>query len=199
MPDTSEDLPRDARGRRMYSEAEVAQALAALELNEGNVYRTSEDTGIPRRTLEHWRGGQRRLAPAQIAQAKDELARAALEGARKWGDALAAKDVSEVSAKDCAVIFGIMSDKFLVLNGEATSITEHRNGDTEDRLAQRIHNLFGNAIPITDAQTVPTTTEASTTATTTTAAATTAALDLPAPSPPDQSEPVSPPGTGPAE
>ena len=47
-------------GRRLtrYTDAQVAQALAALELNGGNVKRTARDLDIPRATLGMWRDKQ---------------------------------------------------------------------------------------------------------------------------------------------
>lgn len=40
-----------------YTDQQVAEALAALELNGGNVKRTAAETGIPRATLIRWRDG----------------------------------------------------------------------------------------------------------------------------------------------
>lgn len=40
--------------RQPYSEEQKAEALVALERNEGNLYRTSKETGIKTGTLHRW-------------------------------------------------------------------------------------------------------------------------------------------------
>lgn len=40
---------------RKYSESQVAQTLVVLDRNNGNVYRTSKELNIPRKTICHWK------------------------------------------------------------------------------------------------------------------------------------------------
>lgn len=44
-----------ARQTQQYSDQEVRDALAALEMNAGNVLRTAKQLGLPRTTLIEWR------------------------------------------------------------------------------------------------------------------------------------------------
>ena len=59
-----------------YSESRVAEALAALELNGGNVKRTAIQLQIPRKTLESWRDQF-----ATVATVKRDLT---AEKAERW-------------------------------------------------------------------------------------------------------------------
>jgi hypothetical protein len=49
-----------ARKTRSYSKAEQAAALAALASNAGNLARTAQETGVPRKTLAEWQKRQGR-------------------------------------------------------------------------------------------------------------------------------------------
>lgn len=40
---------------RKYSENQVAQTLVVLDRNNGNVYKTSKELNIPRKTICHWK------------------------------------------------------------------------------------------------------------------------------------------------
>jgi transposase-like protein len=140
----------------MYSEAEIAQALAAVELNGGSIRQAAADVGIPEATIRHWLDGTRRLSPSQIAAAKDELGKRSFRVADRFVSELETRDLADVSTKDCAIIAGIAIDKFLALNGEPTSIVEHRHTGEEDSRRDRINSLFGTGpVLVVDATTVP--------------------------------------------
>lgn len=126
------------RQPREYTAEQIAETLAALAANGGNVSRTSATTGIPRKTISEWRDGTWRkdVTPAMVEKKKrdlgDTIERLALrlcdvvsrrvkkasKAAKNGGDA---KD--QDSAKELLVGLGIVVDKLLLLRGEATSIT----------------------------------------------------------------------------
>lgn len=54
------------KGRRHYTEAEKAQALALYEANGKNLTRTSRESGIPENTIRRWVEDPERAAPSQV-------------------------------------------------------------------------------------------------------------------------------------
>lgn len=54
--------------KRIYSDSQVAEALAVLDACGGNVLRASQTTGVPRKTLEGWANGRvQRVAERGVA------------------------------------------------------------------------------------------------------------------------------------
>lgn len=110
--------------RRHYSDEEKAKALALLQVNGGNLSGTAKALVIPRKTLSQWAREPERAAPAVVRQDKREEILLALESI--IGRALHHLDsdeaLSEVKARDLAVILGIVIDKRNVLLGQPTSI-----------------------------------------------------------------------------
>lgn len=145
-PDAENPAPvlRDARGRRIYSEDEIAVAMAHLEANNGNVLATSEALGIPDQTLRDWRNGQRR-ALACNPQLRERIRQQLAERARGVADRMLTRletaDLEEVGVRDAAIVFGIVTEKSLLLDGDATSITEHRS-DQDAEKEQRIRARY---------------------------------------------------------
>lgn len=133
------------RQPREYTAEQIAETLAALAANGGNISRTSATTGIPRKTISEWRDGTWRkdVTPALVEKKKrdlgDTIERLALrlcdvvsrrvkkasKAAKNSGDA---KD--QDSAKELLVGLGIVVDKLLLLRGEATSITRTATAST---------------------------------------------------------------------
>ena len=119
-----------SKNRRGYNDEEKAMALAALDANGGNVYRTALQLGIPDSTLDGW-AKERGVSPAvhalrevkkgTLAEKFDEVAHMALdltiddlEGLRKAGP------------QARIIVAGIATEKKLLLTGQPTQITEHR-------------------------------------------------------------------------
>ena len=139
MPVLSEPR-RDKGGRRLYSDRERGEALAALEANRGNVKATAEALGIPGQTLRQWHQGERHALDkmrgldtdreVREAAERDPALRDALKSKLADGfEALAAKaigvahdKVEDASAYQAALIAAIATDKALLLRGEATTI-----------------------------------------------------------------------------
>lgn len=108
------------RGKK-YSAEDVERGLAALAVN-GSSEIASEQTGIPASTLRTWKLRQ----PDEFDELRREKRTPLIEelwaGAR---DAIARirDQIKEASAKDAAVILGILVEKALLAGGEPTEIT----------------------------------------------------------------------------
>ena len=100
-----------------YSDVQRANTLALLKANGGNASQTARDTGIPRRTIQHWRKGELHPSVATIAQEKslsltqlfENAARNALDAADSKRDA--------ASYRDLMTGAGIAADKVAALSG----------------------------------------------------------------------------------
>lgn len=101
-------------GRRSYTDSEIAEALAALELNGGNVKRTAVQLGIPRTSLLRWRDEVTTVSDTadtenrshQFAGMWAEVMRLATERLRELIPA-------ETDLRAVAVAAGIAADKHL--------------------------------------------------------------------------------------
>ncbi|MEM8599296.1 MAG: transposase [Bacteroidota bacterium] len=114
--------------RRYYSDAQRAEALAALEANDGNVAATSRQTGISTSTLRGWRDAPDRAAPTELrAEKKAGLADRLEALAHDLIDDLAKPERRRGNVKDVATAIGIAVDKARLLRGESTEITETRS------------------------------------------------------------------------
>ncbi len=149
-PDVT-DVLIDRRGRRMYSDADIAEALAHLRANGNNVLATAQALGIPESTLRAWNDGDRRaravaeLDPHLCEQVKQRLAQRAQGVAERMLTRLETADLEGVNVRDAAVVFGIAVDKMQILRGEASAIVESRNPEQEAR-ADAIRSRYGRRL-----------------------------------------------------
>lgn len=100
---------------RRYTDDQVAQALAALDLNGGNVKRTARDLGIPRTTLVRWRDGVSAVSDTEKKEAAGARDLVAL-----WADVqeIGIRRMRELipisnNLREVAVATGIAADKHL--------------------------------------------------------------------------------------
>lgn len=129
--------------KRQYSDRDKASALAALDLNEGNVSRTSKQIGIPRKTLEQW-AAHRHLS-ADVAdlrqEKKAELSVIIEDAVREMIGASSAK-LEGANFQQLWTSIGIGIDKRQILQGEPTSInkdvTEHSNEERANRILELV-------------------------------------------------------------
>lgn len=111
--------------RRQFSDNDKAAALAALDANGGNVYRTAKQLGIGRTTLENWAKGRgvNHDVPELRQVKKRELADKLELVAHRYSNHLLKKStVTETSAKDAAITVGTAIDKMRLLRGLPTEI-----------------------------------------------------------------------------
>jgi transposase-like protein len=130
--------------RRNYSDDDKATALAALAANEGNLKRTAQQLGIPRRTLEHWSKGKSHPAVRELAhQKKAELADRLEDIAHQLLDALPDK-IANASLQHTAITLGIAVEKMRLLREQPTSISIGGDLSDDERL-NRLRELADRA------------------------------------------------------
>lgn len=102
---------------KTYTDEQRLEALATLELNRGNIARTSRDLGIPRPTLILWR--DKAIAAGVSAESltrsdseKTDYAQLLSDALREAVTLLRAK-MPEMTGKDLAITTGILADKHL--------------------------------------------------------------------------------------
>src|SRR5690606_27817685 len=113
--------------RQRYSDRDKAAALAALDLNEGNVWRTAKELGIPRSTLQSWANqhGINADVPELRQQKKGDLAEKFEQIANAYADRLLEPEViKEASPNAAIVVAGTATDKMRVLRGLPTEIVQ---------------------------------------------------------------------------
>lgn len=126
------------RPKSTYTTEQRAAALAQLTANNGNLLRTSRDTGIPRQTLQNWANEEtpldaetQNIRHQKRGELADELKNLAYLAVDRASDPEA---IAKASALDAAKIAGIAIDKFQLLTGQPTTITEERTIDSRQVL-----------------------------------------------------------------
>jgi transposase-like protein len=110
-----------ARGQRSYTDADKASALALLDSNGGSVFRTAQQLGMPRKTLQEWRDGRVSGDVATFRQIKKGELSARYESLlHELLDALTPAKLKAASLRDLAWSMGVLTDKMLVLDGDAS-------------------------------------------------------------------------------
>jgi transposase-like protein len=110
-----------AKGQRSYSEEDKAAALVLLDSNGGNVFRTARQLGMPRATLQEWRDGRGTNADVTTSRQvkKGELSARFESAVHELLDAVTPAKLRAASLRDLAWSLGVMTDKMLVLDGDA--------------------------------------------------------------------------------
>lgn len=115
-----------------YDDEAVANALAVLRSNRGNMKRTAAQLGIPRTTLRQWAGrnektttGSTRDVPAPLMdEARTKLAATFKQRAQQIMDAVTPEKLEKASARDLLIAAGIATEKAELLTGGPTARTE---------------------------------------------------------------------------
>lgn len=122
--------------RRRYTNNERATAVAAVSANNGSVNETARKLGIPETSLRQWCSGQRHPELQPLSEQKK------LELADQFGQlaelllGVVRKKADQLDAKSAAIAAAVCIDKALLLQGQATSISESRTTtEAADRLA----------------------------------------------------------------
>lgn len=117
--------------RRTYSDDDRAAVFVALTVHDGNVARTSRDSGVPEQTVRDWK--------AQWAREglPDELIHLAQQSATSFADnverirdkALVALETKlpDMSGRDLATTVGILTDKALRARGLDVKTVKHEH------------------------------------------------------------------------
>lgn len=93
-----------------YSDAQVTEALIKLAINKYDYDKTAEDTGISARTLKRWDNNATKKGIPQLLERAIE--RMLMNIPADW------------KGNDWAIALGILMDKWLLVQGKATSRTE---------------------------------------------------------------------------
>lgn len=116
-------------GRSKYTDEDKARVHVLLHANDGNVKRTSRESGIPEQTVRDWKkewdsGG----VPPAVVDALDSAVDSFVGDAVRVRD-LYLKRLEELApevknARDAATVIGILDDKVTRAKGLPTSRTE---------------------------------------------------------------------------
>jgi transposase-like protein len=130
---------KSKRTRRRYSDEEKAEALVLLDLNRNldcPVAATANALQIPDSTIDTWKAGAyvsdtaRALSGEKKSQLRELYTKAVLKGL----DDILSTGVP-ATWRDATAI-ATFTDKILLLDGQATAITEHRRGVTPEQARQ---------------------------------------------------------------
>ena len=135
-------------GRRTYSDREKAEALAALDANDGNLSRTAEELRIPYSTLRGWDNG--RGANGEVAQLRYQKKHSLADKLGEIAEALAGDLFDEskrhrASIQQIATSMAIVIDKMQLLRGDPTTIERRDDTLTPDERAARLAELLDAA------------------------------------------------------
>ena len=117
-------------GRASYDDATKAEAYVVLAANEGNIKRTSRDTGVPVSTLRRWRDEWTKKeslpSPEQLDTAVGDFANKA-ETIRWKALVELERQLTIANPADLIKIVGILDDKVTRAHGLADRTVEHRH------------------------------------------------------------------------
>src|SRR5438094_565412 len=100
---------------------EKVTAVIASEIT--TIKAAAKKFGVPERTLRHWREDPELAELA--AKTREDMAEGALALAQATMSEIRRR-LPEFEPRDLAILFGVLIDKGQLLNGEATSRSEHR-------------------------------------------------------------------------
>lgn len=142
--------------KRRYSDEDKATALAALDANGGNVYKTSRLLKIPQTTLQEWFNGRVNDTVPEIRMRKKEaLADRLSEIAHQLIDAAPDK-MKTANLQQVFTSLGITIEKLQLLDGEPTERSEVIDNLNDDERAARIAALLDRARARRDGRTTDT-------------------------------------------
>lgn len=134
---------------RTYTDREKARALTMLDANEGNVYKTAKQAGIPDSTLASWHDGDRPISQ----QARDWWADEKVELADLYERVLrrtlhtmfSGGSMERANFQQLGIVAGILHDKRALLLGQPTSITENVSSMSADERAAHVLDVLARA------------------------------------------------------
>lgn len=130
-----------------YTDDDRAAALATLEANDGNVARTSRETGVGRATLQRWAsetGHRKEAVDNRLPEARGNIADRLEAFIHKALD-VAPDKLHDADMNALFRAIGISADKIQLLRNKPTSIDEVRDGLTDDERAERVAALLDRA------------------------------------------------------
>ena len=133
-----------------YSEKDRAEALVALEVNQGNVLQTATQLGIPEATLRNWVAKTYEPEPSSLTEAVNERVvterEALIERLKILRNATADQfenTIADMKAKESAVALIDLTKLIELLEGNATQRVESVwNGETVGEAIERYKQEF---------------------------------------------------------
>ena len=114
-------------GKRTYSERDRAAVYVALQINDGNVLRSSRETGVPEQTVREWKKKFETDPPdleTTEAAASDFVEKAEEVRDLLLSEYLKALKAGKINPDKMPIHIGIFTDKVNLLKGLATSRRE---------------------------------------------------------------------------
>lgn len=135
-----------------YTAEEIARVIAVLASNKGNVKRTSRELGLPEQTVRNFKikdtGGR---LPAEVLVAlpvalETQITRMGLVRDKAL-DAIEDKiDQGDSKLGELNAVWGTLTDKILLISGEATSRREEvTTGPSPEEFGERLALYLGQA------------------------------------------------------
>ena len=141
-------------GTSKYTDDDRASVLALLSVNDGNVKRTSRESGVAEQTVRDWkksweRGGVPATVQATLPSALDDFSTKAESIRDRMLDSLEALVLNDdLSGRDLIVGIGVLTDKLRITRGEATSRTENtvQHVLSPQELGKRVQEALDHAL-----------------------------------------------------
>ena len=128
------------RKQKRYSDEFRQSAMAALAANDGNVWQTAKQIGIPVRTLQSWKMGEAHSELVTTCQPKKIELAAAIKETMWMLLSTTEPKARKAPLKDVGIVFGIMAEKYLLLMGQPTDIRKSVSDLNDDDLNREIQN-----------------------------------------------------------
>lgn len=106
------------RTKRTYTDEEKARAYTILQINDGNVYRTARDAGIPRSTITVW------TKEWEADGVPDELVLQAIEESKEFVEE--AEEVRFIALQKIRTLIPLCTEKQLQALGNITGILDDK-------------------------------------------------------------------------
>jgi transposase-like protein len=105
-----------------YSVDRKAEVIALVEANNGNVWKTAQQTGIHHSTIQYWLASPNKFADIQHAK-RIELTEKLDKTADLLVDSITPEKIADANLSQIATAAGIMIDKSQLLKGLPTDIS----------------------------------------------------------------------------
>lgn len=137
-------------GRSKFTEEDRAFVYVTLASNDGNVKRTSRETGIPEQTVRRWKSEFAEQPPevhaveAAVGMQVDDMARVEQLALKELERKIRAQ---ELKGSELITVVGVLNDKKTRAQGLATSRTEHRVAlPSREEIAELLGGAVASAI-----------------------------------------------------
>jgi transposase-like protein len=133
--------------RRVYTDADKARIKILLDANAGNIKRTARETGVAIATIRSWRDKwEKEGLPAAVAEVLPAVQAEIAENINRVRDKLLIiieekADRRDINTRDAIMGFGVLTDKSRLIEGKATSRTEHE-GAAGSLPVEQVRELF---------------------------------------------------------